>query len=65
MANASLYLALYFLHAQLSVPWSLAALPALAVVPILRCGATCSRLLQVPTAVAPLQQLFSGLALLQ
>lgn len=65
VGNACLYQAIYFLHAQLSLAWSSVALPALAAAPMLASGATCSRLLEVPSALDPLQRAYSGLTLLQ
>ena len=49
------------LHARLLLSWNLAALPALAAVPLAAGAPLCRRLLAGPGAEAALEALFAGL----
>ncbi|PRW57079.1 cdp-diacylglycerol--inositol 3-phosphatidyltransferase [Chlorella sorokiniana] len=64
IGNGAFYTALYAVHSQLSVSWSWRALPALAVLPMLRGGALCVLLLRAPGAELALRRLFHLLELL-
>ncbi|PRW56673.1 hypothetical protein C2E21_4419 [Chlorella sorokiniana] len=64
IGNGAFYTALCSVHSRLSVSWSWWALPALALLPVLRSGSLCALLMRAPGAELALARLFRVLEML-